>query len=193
VIVGILLRERREYLHGLLRLVRFEQAIGQQESRFQFQRLPFVEQVQMGHGFGQPSELVVRQRQVHPHLGIVRHFPQGQVVFRDGGGELSVPRQSGSQIRTDFGRVGIILEERPVEPDGSGQISGLVGRVGFAQMVRGRIGPKRGQPQHNRQNDRRDSHPMPIITWGRLSACGGLSGRLPSTEKRPQCRCKKYR
>ena len=126
VIVGIFLLQRREHFHRLVRLVGFEQAIGQQQSRFQFQWLHFVKGFQMRHGLRQPSQLVVCQRQVHPHLGIVRQLAQGQVVFRDGGGELSVPRQRGAQIRTDFGCVGIVLEELAVEPDGSGQIAGLV-------------------------------------------------------------------
>ena len=125
VVVGIFLAQRREHLHRFRRLVGFQHAIGQQQGRVQLQWLQFVEHFQMLDGIGQPPDLVVRQRQVHPDARIVRQLLECDIVLRNGAGELPVLHQGGAQIRTDLGRVGIAPQELAVKPDGGCHIAGL--------------------------------------------------------------------
>ena len=92
-----------------------------------------MKQFQVLDRFGKPSDLVIRQRQVHSYLRIIREFPERGVVFRNGFRKLSVFDQRRAQVRADLGGIGIILEEFTIEPDGSCHIAGLVGRDGGTQ------------------------------------------------------------
>ena len=125
-------------------------------------------------GFRQPAQLVIGQRQVHAHAGVVRQLFERQIVFGDGIGELAVADQGRAQVGADFGGVRIGLQELAVQADGGAQIAGLERGVGVAQGIRGHAVAGGGQRQREQQNHGGESHPEEIIAWGAFRA--GLAG-----------------
>ena len=113
-----------------------------------------MQHLKFAHRFRQAADLVIRQRQVHPHPRVARNGLNCLLIFADRRGELPVAHQRRSQVRTDLRRIGVVRQELAIQPDGGGHVAGFVGRVGAAQHVGGWCGAER----HERQESRRACH-----------------------------------
>lgn len=87
-------------------------------------------------------------------------------VFLNGGGELTILRKCGAQVRTNFRCVGIGPEELAVAADRGCGIAGTESRLSFPEAVLGC-----GRREHcGEREDERSNPALGIITWRRYTS-----------------------